>query len=128
MATPTTDPLDLWDSDSSPMYIATDGIDWTMTSSAKKLLENPVDEFAPGATSIRRQWLTTATSTTPTLAIITICAENAVGFGLNPDNVDWDRFYEMLEILGWDMQDLGGTVDNRIRRLVNRARREGEMQ
>ena len=54
------------------------------------------------------------------------CASASYGLG-NGWLVDWERFYEMLEMYGWDMQDLGGFVDNKIRRIVREAVREGEI-
>ena len=61
--------------------------------------------------------------TLPDKVIIDL-AEASIGFGLNPANVDWERFYEMLESqYGYDMQDLGGTADNRIRRRVSVLRK-----
>ncbi len=43
--------------------------------------------------------------------------------------IDWDRFYEMLESFhGYDMQDLGGPADNKIRRVVQKMVRDGEIQ
>ncbi len=54
------------------------------------------------------------------------CASASYGIG-NRWTVDWERFYEMLEMYGWDMQDLGGSVDNKIRRIVREAAREGEV-
>lgn len=55
------------------------------------------------------------------------CGEGAYGLG-NNFTVDWERFYEMLETYGgYDMQDLGGKADNKIRRIVRKAIREGEI-
>ena len=42
--------------------------------------------------------------------------------------IDWDRFYEMLESFAdYDMQDLGGPADNKIRRVVQKMVREGDI-
>ncbi len=52
-------------------------------------------------------------------------AEASIGFGLNPSHVDWDRFYEYLEMMyGYDMQGMGDRPDNRIRRRVSQLRKE----
>ena len=52
-------------------------------------------------------------------------AESSIGFGLNPANVDWERFYEYLEMMyGYDMQGMGDKSDNRIRRRVSQLRKE----
>lgn len=44
----------------------------------------------------------------------------------NP-GINWERFYECLETEGWDMQALGSPVDSKIRRIVRKAIREGEV-
>ena len=55
-------------------------------------------------------------------------AEASIGFGLNPSHVDWDRFYDSLEMMyGYDMQDLGGRSDNRIHRRVSQLRKEEKL-
>ncbi len=60
--------------------------------------------------------------------VIIELAESSIGFGLNPANVDWDRFYEYLEAgYGYDMQGLGDTPDNRIRKRVGKLRTEGRI-
>jgi hypothetical protein len=53
----------------------------------------------------------------------------AAGGTLNVGNpgIDWDRYYDVLETLGWDMQDLGGPADRKIRRIVRAAIRAGEV-
>jgi len=43
-------------------------------------------------------------------------ASSVYGLG-NHWHIDWERFYESLETEGWDMQDLGGKVDEKIRRI-----------
>ncbi len=63
---------------------------------------------------------------TPPRPVLIECAEGAYGLG-NNFTVDWERFYELLEMEGWDMQDLGGPIDNRIRRIVRNAIRDGEI-
>lgn len=62
----------------------------------------------------------------PPRKILIECAEASYGMG-NRFVVDWERFYEHLESEGWDMQDLGGYVDNRIRRIVRQAVKDGEI-
>ena len=56
-----------------------------------------------------------------------LAAARRAGLG-NRFVIDWDRFYEMLESFnGYDMQDLGGPADNKIRRVVQKMVREGEV-
>ncbi len=61
----------------------------------------------------------------PSDELIAELAGASLGFGLNPDTIDWVRFYEYLEMEGWDMQDLGGKLDERIRRRGRKLRAEG---
>ena len=70
--------------------------------------------------------ITRETTELPPDPVLIECAEASYGLG-NRWVVDWERFYECLEIEGWDMQDLGGPVDNKIRRFVRRAIKDGEM-
>ena len=51
----------------------------------------------------------------------------SIGFN-NSWTIDWTRFYECLETEGWDMQDLGGPADNKIRRVVRKMVQEGVIQ
>lgn len=62
----------------------------------------------------------------PPRPVLIECANGAYGLG-NNFTVDWERFYELLEMKGWDMQDLGGRIDNKIRRIVREAVQEGEV-
>ncbi len=62
----------------------------------------------------------------PPTAILIDCGGGSYLLGNRP-GVDWDAFYELLEMEGWDMQDLGGSVDSKIRRLVRAAIRDGEL-
>lgn len=62
----------------------------------------------------------------PPREILLECADASYGMG-NRFVVDWERFYEHLESEGWDMQDLGGSVDNKIRRIVREAVKDGEV-
>jgi len=61
------------------------------------------------------------------LKILKDCGDASYGFNQN-FNIDWERFYESLEMNGWDMQDLGGSADEKIRRVVRRMVRDGEIQ
>ena len=46
----------------------------------------------------------------------------------NHQGIAWDRFYEMMETMyGWDMQDFEGSADEKIRRVVRKMVREGEI-
>ncbi len=69
----------------------------------------------------------TLLSDVPSKKVLIECANASYGLG-NRFTVDWERFYEFLEMEGWDMQDLGGRVDNKIRRIVQQAARDGEIQ
>ena len=64
----------------------------------------------------------------PSDKMIAELAGASLGFGLNPEHIDWDRFYEYLEAEGWDMQDLGGKLDDRIRRRARKLRADGEVE
>jgi len=70
--------------------------------------------------------ITRTTTELPPYEILIGCGEASYGLG-NRFVIDWDRFYETLEMYGWDMQDLGGPVDNKIQRIVRKAVREGEI-
>ncbi len=87
-------------------------------------------QFTDGATGKTRPLVVVTKSydvTFPDKVLIEL-AESSIGFGLNPSHVDWDRFYEMLEsFYGYDMQDMGGRADNRIRRRVSQLRKQGEI-
>lgn len=51
------------------------------------------------------------------------CAEAAYGLG-NDFRVDWERAYDMLESLyGYSLETFGSPADNKIRREVNKRRR-----
>ena len=64
----------------------------------------------------------------PFLKVLADIGSGSYGLG-NRFVIDWDRFYEMLESFnGYDMQDLGGPADNKIRRVVQKMVREGEVQ
>jgi hypothetical protein len=52
--------------------------------------------------------------------------ESVYGLG-NNWTIDWERFYERLEAHGYDMQDLGGPADEKIRRIVRKAVQDGEI-
>ncbi len=54
------------------------------------------------------------------------CGEASYGLG-NNWTINWERFYEILEMEGYDMQDLGGPADNKIRRLVQKMVKEGDI-
>ena len=64
----------------------------------------------------------------PTDQMIADLAGASLGFGDKPEHIDWDRFYEHLEAEGWDMQDLGGKLDDRIRRRARKLRAEGKVE
>ena len=70
--------------------------------------------------------ITEANPVVPDRELLIECGGGAYGLG-NNFTVDWDRFYELLEMYGYDMQDLGGKADNKIRRIVRKAIREGEI-
>jgi hypothetical protein len=61
------------------------------------------------------------------LKILEDCANGSYGFNQN-FNVDWERFYDNLETYGWDMQDLGGPADEKVRRVVRKMVREGKIE
>ena len=64
----------------------------------------------------------------PFLKILQECGESSVGFLEPYGRVEWDRFYEMLDSFhGWDMEDMGGPADEKIRRVVRKMVREGEI-
>ena len=63
----------------------------------------------------------------PPVDILMECGNASYGLGGRWE-IDWDHFYDTLDMLGWDMQGIGGTIDNRIRRLVRKAVRDGEIQ
>ncbi len=64
----------------------------------------------------------------PFRKVLADIGSSVYGLG-NHFTIDWDRFYEMLEsFYGYDMQDLGGPADNKIRRVVQKMVREGEVQ
>jgi len=54
------------------------------------------------------------------------CGRGSYGLG-NRFSINWDAFYECLEIYGWDMQDFEGPIDNKIRSIVRKAVREGDI-
>lgn len=61
--------------------------------------------------------------------VIAELASASLGFGLNPSHIDWDRFYKSLEAdQRLDMQDLGGKLDDKIRRRANKLRKEGKVE
>ena len=61
------------------------------------------------------------------LKILKDLGDASYGLG-NRFVIDWDRFYEMMESMeGYDMQDLGGPADSKIRRVVQKMVREGEI-
>lgn len=60
------------------------------------------------------------------LKILIGCGEASYGFN-NYWGIDWEKFYESLEMYGWDMQDLGGSADNKIKRVVRKMVIEGEI-
>lgn len=66
------------------------------------------------------------TTELPPRHILIECGEGSYGLG-NRFVINWDAFYEILEIYGWDMQDFEGPIDNKIRRIVRGAVREGEI-
>lgn len=70
--------------------------------------------------------ITNKTTELPPHETLIECGEASYGMG-NRLSIDWDKFYEALEIYGWDMQDFGGSVDMRIRRIVQKAVREGDI-
>ena len=125
--------FNLYDSrpESVAMYTTDRGSEWGKTDGIGQVAEMTPDEirFHPSlATESRLKWVTTHDEMEPSFEIVEACAESSIGFGLNPEHVDWDRFYETLESFGWDMQDLGGTADNRIRRAVRKAMNDGDIQ
>ena len=79
-------------------------------------------------------WMTDTPAEIATLADVTDdviaklqgCGDASYGLG-NDFTIRWDRFYELLEMDGYDMQDLGGPADNKIRRLVRKMVQGGEI-
>ena len=68
-----------------------------------------------------------ATTELPSTATLIDVGNASYGMG-NRWVIDWERFYEILDSQhGFDMQDLGGKIDNRIRRVVRLAVREGDI-
>ena len=59
--------------------------------------------------------------------ILLACGESALGFGLTPDKIDWERFWVTLENYGFDMQDLGGKVHDKIQRIVRKMKADGRI-
>jgi hypothetical protein len=71
--------------------------------------------------------ITELTTAIPPREALIECGEASYGMG-NRWVIDWERFYDILDTQhGWDMQDLGGKVDNAIRRIVREAVREGDI-
>lgn len=66
----------------------------------------------------------TPLSECPPTEILIECGNASYGMG-NNFQINWDIFYESLESEGWDMQNLGGRMDNKIRRIVRDAVWEG---
>ena len=67
------------------------------------------------------------TTDLPTIAILIEVGNSSYGMG-NRWVIDWERFYDILDNQhGWDMQDLGGRIDNQIRRIVRSAVNEGDI-
>ena len=62
----------------------------------------------------------------PPDAVLLECGEVSYGMG-NRWVIDWEMFYNALDSAGYDMQDLGGTVDTRIRRKVRQWVRDGDI-
>ena len=60
------------------------------------------------------------------IAVLQGCGESVYGLG-NDWSINWESFYQCLEMEGWDMQDLGGPADNKIRRVVRKMVNEGEI-
>ena len=61
------------------------------------------------------------------LKILEEAGDASYGLG-NNWSINWDTFYECLEREGWDMQDMGGPADNKIRRVVRKMVQEGVIQ
>ncbi len=61
----------------------------------------------------------------PTHDAMIAAGEGSYNVG-NP-GINWERYYECLELQGWDMQALGSPIDNRIRRFVRQAVKDGEI-
>ena len=71
--------------------------------------------------------ITADTTELPAREALIECGNASYGMG-NRWVIDWECFYEILESqYGFDMQDLGGKIDNRIRKLVREAVNEGEI-
>ncbi len=60
------------------------------------------------------------------LAVLRECGEASYGLG-NNWTINWESFYISLEMEGWDMQDMGGPADNKIRRVVRKMINEGDI-
>ena len=60
------------------------------------------------------------------LKILKDCGDASYGLG-NNWSINWDAFYECFEMEGWDMQELGGPSDEKIRRVVRKMVNEGEI-
>ncbi|KKL48423.1 hypothetical protein LCGC14_2325650 [marine sediment metagenome] len=60
------------------------------------------------------------------LDVLADCGGASYGLG-NNWSINWDTFYQCLEMEGWDMQDMDGPADNKIRRVVQKMVREGEI-
>jgi len=71
--------------------------------------------------------ITSSTTDIPSRDILIECGNSSYGMG-GRWVVDWEQFYDILDTqYGWDMQDLGGKVDNKIRRIVREAVKEGDI-
>ena len=112
------------------MYETCSDGEWTTTKDMREFMgmTAAARSLHPSHTAeARYEWVMTHDDAAPSFAILKECAEAAIGFGLQPDHVDWDRFYDALESFGWDTI-MAGVADERIRRIVRKARREGEIQ
>jgi len=69
-----------------------------------------------------------ADSDVPPTACLIESGLGSFNFGAAPNAIYWERFYEVLDMQhGFDMQDLGGPMDNKIKRIVRTAVNEGEV-
>ncbi len=60
----------------------------------------------------------------PPDSVLIELAAGALGFGLNPTHVDWDRFWDSLEDYGLDMQI---HQESKYKRRVRQLIKEGEV-
>ena len=127
---PDIEKLSDYSSEAALMYTTNRDGEWVKTDAIKEVEAMTKDErqwHLASSTEARYKWVTSHDDMAPPFEVIKECAEASIGFGLNPEHVDWDRFYDYLESYGWEMDEYSGKADGRLHRIVNKARKEGEI-